>query len=355
MQIVERTEPQITHDDEVKVKIIRVGICGTDREEAAGGRSLAPKGSSDLVLGHEMFGQVVQTGKSVRRVKPKDYVVLTVRRGCGKCLPCNMNRSDMCLTGDYRERGIWGMDGYQTEYIVDNEQYAVRVPSELESIAVLTEPTSVAEKAIDEAVRLQSSRLPDAGATPGWLFGKNCLVAGLGPIGLLAAVALKLRGAQVFGLDIVDEGSARPMWLKTIGGTYVDGRKIPAQKIAENIVPMDVVFDATGVAPVEFSLLDALALNGVYVLTGVPGGDRALQIDGADLIRRLVLKNQVMVGSVNAARDHFQMGVDDLMHAKLIWGNHLDKLITNRHPFNDGIRAFQHHEDDEIKAVVEWA
>ncbi len=354
IQLVERNEPGISQPDEVKVKIIRVGICGTDREEAAGGRALAPKGSSDLVLGHEMFGKVSETGTGVTRVKAGDFVVLTVRRGCGKCLPCNMNRSDMCLTGDYHERGIWGLDGYQTQFVVDREQYAVRVPAELESVAVLTEPTSVAEKAIDEAVRLQSARLPDAGATPGWLFGKNCLVAGLGPIGLLGAIALKLRGAAVYGLDIVDQASARPQWLEKIGGKYIDGRKIPAQKIAESVVPMDVVFDATGVAPVEFSLLDALALNGVYVLTGVPGGDRSMQIDGADLIRRLVLKNQVMIGSVNAARDHFQMAVDDLSHARLLWGNHLDKLITNRTPFSTGMSAFQHHADDEIKAVVEW-
>ncbi len=354
IQLVDRPEPKVNAPDEVKVKIVRVGICGTDREEAAGGRSLAPQGSADLVLGHEMFGKVVEVGKSVTRVKPGDYVVLTVRRGCGKCLPCMMNRSDMCMTGQYHERGIWGLDGYQTEFVVDREQYIVHVPSELEPVGVLTEPTSVAEKAIDEAVRIQTSRLPDAGATPDWLYGRKCLVAGLGPIGLLASVALRLRGAEVYGMDIVDESSVRPQWLEKIGGKYIDGRKVPAQKVADSVVPMDLVLDATGVAPVEFNLLDTLAMNGVYVLTGVPGGDRPLQIDGADLIRRLVLKNQVMIGSVNAARDHFQLAVDDLAHARLLWGDHLNKLITNRHRLDDFKSAFQHHADDEIKAVVEW-
>ncbi len=354
IQLVERPEPKIGAPDDVKVKIVRVGICGTDREETAGGRSLAPKGSSDLVIGHEMFGKVVEVGKSVTRVKPGDFMAFTVRRGCGKCLPCLMNRSDMCLTGDYHERGIWGLDGYQTEYVVDKEQYAVHIPAELEAIGVLSEPTSVAEKAIDEAVRVQTSRLPDAGATPEWLYGRKCLVAGLGPIGLLAAVILTIRGADVYGLDIVDEGSSRPQWLKSIGGKYVDGRKVPAAKVGDSISPMDVIVDATGIAPVEFNLLEALALNGVYVLTGVPGGDRAIQIDGADLIRRLVLKNQLMIGSVNAARDHFQMAVDDLSHAKLLWGDHLTKLVTNKHRFDDFASAFQHHADNEIKAVIEW-
>lgn len=354
VQLVDRAEPKVSAPDDVKVKVIRVGICGTDREETAGGRSLAPKGSGDLVLGHEMFGKVVEAGKSVTRVKAGDFVAFTVRRGCGKCLPCLMNRSDMCLTGEYHERGIWGLDGYQTEYVVDKEQYVVHIPSELEAVGVLAEPTSVAEKAIDEAVRVQTGRLPDAGSTPGWLYGKKCLVAGLGPIGLLAAVALVLRGADVYGLDIVDEASTRPQWFKTIGGKYIDGRKVPAQKVGNSVAPMDVIVDATGVAPVEFNLLDALALNGVYVLTGVPGGDRAIQIDGADLIRRLVLKNQVMIGSVNAARDHFQMAVDDLAHARLLWGDHLTKLITDRHRFDDFLSAFQHHADNEIKSVIEW-
>ena len=160
IRLIDLPEPAITSPDDVKVRILRVGICGTDREEASGGRAWRRKVKRELVIGHEMFGQVVETGKAVTRVKTGDYAVFTVRRGCGECLPCLMNRSDMCLTGKYRERGIWGMDGYQTEYAVDKEQYIVRVPDDLETIGVLTEPLSVAEKAIDESVRLQSARLP---------------------------------------------------------------------------------------------------------------------------------------------------------------------------------------------------
>src|SRR5512142_1672718 len=112
LRLVERPVPTIGAPDEVKLRVVRVGICGTDREEASGGRARAPRGQSELVIGHEMMGQVVEVGKAVTRVKPGDYAVFTVRRGCGKCLPCQMNRSDMCLTGQYLERGIWGLDGY---------------------------------------------------------------------------------------------------------------------------------------------------------------------------------------------------------------------------------------------------
>jgi threonine dehydrogenase-like Zn-dependent dehydrogenase len=355
LQLVERPEPAISAEDEVKLKVLRVGICGTDREEAAGGRSKPPVGQTELVIGHEMFGQVVEVGKSVSRVAAGDLAVFTVRRGCGKCLPCRMNRSDMCQTGDYAERGIWGLDGYQTETVVDQEQYVVRVPAEMEPVGVLCEPLSVAEKAIDEAVRLQAARLPDAPASLAWLHGRPCLVAGLGPIGLLAAMVLRLRGAQVYGLDVVDAGTARPVWLEAIGGKYIDGLQVPADKVDDAFGRIDLIFEATGVASLEFDLLDALAQNGVYVLTGIPGGDRPINLDGAELIRRLVLQNQVMVGSVNAARDHFQMAVDDLAQAHLLWGEHVAHLITNRHPFADFDTALHQHGADEIKAVIEWS
>ena len=137
----------------------------------------------------------------------------------------------MCQTGKYRERGINGLDGYQTEFVVDQEQYVVRVPAELEAVGVLMEPLSIVEKAIDEAIRLQLVRCPEAATTPDWIFGRRCMVAGLGPVGLLAAMVLRLRGGDVYGLDVVDSTSARPKWLTVIGGHYVDGRQVPADQV----------------------------------------------------------------------------------------------------------------------------
>jgi threonine dehydrogenase-like Zn-dependent dehydrogenase len=353
-RLVDRPAPSVTKPDGVRVKVVRVGVCGTDREEVSGGRATAPEGDHELVIGHEMLGQVVETGPAVRRVKAGDYAVFTVRRGCGRCLPCTMNRPDMCRTGEYKERGIDGMDGYQTEYVVDAEQYIVRMPDELKAVGVLCEPLSVVEKAIDEAVGVQTIRLPDALSMPDWLHNRRCLVAGLGPVGLLATLALSLRGAKVYGLDIVDTDSARPQWLAHIGGQYVDGRQVPANQVDDKLGPMELIFDATGVASLEFNLLDALASDGIYVLTGIPSGDRPLEIPGANLIRQLVLGNQVMLGSVNAARGHFQMAVDDLARAHLRWGDHLAKLITHRYPYTEFDVALGQQPPGAIKTVVEW-
>jgi threonine dehydrogenase-like Zn-dependent dehydrogenase len=354
-RVVERTEPEVTSPDEIKLRVIQVGICGTDREEVGGGRAEAPKGQKELVIGHEMFGRVVETGAGVTRVKKGDYAVFSVRRGCAQCAPCRIDRADMCRTGNYRERGIKGLDGYQTEYVVDREANVVRVPPELAPVGVLLEPLSIVEKAIAETLQLQTVRCPDAAITPDWVYARHCLVAGLGPVGLLAAMVLRLGGAEVYGLDVVDAGTARPRWLEGIGGHYIDGRKVPADQVAKAVGTMDLIFEATGIPKLEFNLLDALAPNGAYVITGIPGGNRPLQIPGADVVRRLVLGNQVMLGSVNAARGHFQMGVNDLSAARLRWGAHLDKLITQRYSPEKFEDAFGHHDPDVIKEVIEWS
>jgi threonine dehydrogenase-like Zn-dependent dehydrogenase len=167
-------------------------------------------------------------------------------------------------------------------------------------------------------------------------------------------MALRLRGAEVFGLDVVDAQSARPQWLEKIGGHYLDGRKIPPGQVQAAVGCIDLILEATGVATLEFNLLDALGQNGVYVLTGIPGGQRPIQIPGAQLLSQLVLKNQVMLGSVNAARDHFQLAINDLAQAHLLWGDQVAKLITNRHRYTDFNDALHHHSPDDIKTVIEW-
>lgn len=354
VRLVERPEPSITAPDQVKLRTIRVGICGTDREEAEGGRARAPDGASELIIGHEMIGRVVDIGDAVTGIQPGDVACFTVRHGCGQCEPCAINRSDMCLTGRYRERGILGLDGFQAEYVVDTAQYLVPIPKEIEAIGVLTEPLSIVEKAIDDAIRLQFARLPAALTSPDWLFGRPCLVAGLGPIGLLAAAALTIRGARVYGMDIVPDNSPRPQWLRAIGGTYINGHEVEPDRIRDEHGPMHLLFEATGAPAIAFNLLDALDLNGVYILTGIPGNSRTIELPAAELIRDLVLKNQVMIGSVNAARGHFQMAVNDLREAEHLWPGLMVRLITERRRPEEVPSLLHRHPADEIKATIEW-
>jgi threonine dehydrogenase-like Zn-dependent dehydrogenase len=354
VSLTDITEPMINAPDDVKIKICQVGICGTDREEASGGRAEAPAGKKQLVIGHEMFGEIVEVGSTVKIVSKGDFGVFIVRRGCNKCEACLNGRSDMCYTGDYTERGIKGADGFQAEYVVDKEQYLVKVPVEMKEIGVLTEPMSVACKAIDEALIIQHARLKDFDRQTNWLEGKKALIAGIGPIGLMAAFALRLKGAEVIGMDIVDENSSRPKILKEIGGTYVDGRKVAVTDLDEVCGEADFVFEATGIAKLQIQLIDTLRVNGIYVATGIPAGERPLNIEAGAIMQQLVLKNQVVLGSVNASLQHYKMAVNDL-HASLIkWPAALKAVITEKVPFTNFEQALHQHLAGEIKVVVEW-
>lgn len=354
VDLIDMPEPTITHPTHLKLKILEVGICGTDREQVMAGYGDVPHGMNCLVIGHEMIGQVVETGEDVKAFAVGDYAVLTVRRGCGHCPSCKSNRSDMCYTGQFTERGIKGRHGFETEYVVDEEQYAVKVPQDLRNIGVLTEPLSVIEKAIEEAQAIQAARLPQVKAST-WLIGKKALVAGLGPIGLLAAIALRLRGAEVIGLDIVDEKSKRPEILKRLGGTYIDGRKIETSLLDDHLGPIDFIVEATGVAELGFQLIDALGVNGIYVMTGIPHGERPVCITGAELMQQIVLMNQIILGSVNASTIHYAQAIEDLQKAKAKWGDLIEEIITTRIPYQQFREALDLRSQNDIKTVLKWA
>jgi threonine dehydrogenase-like Zn-dependent dehydrogenase len=351
--LIDRPEPVLTKPNQIKVKVLQVGICGTDREEAAGGRADAPAGNTQLVIGHEMFSQVVEVGASVTVAKPGDYGVFMVRRPCGVCPACLGRRSDMCETGNYTERGIKGADGFQQEFVIDDEEFFLPVPAEIKHLGVLTEPTSVGEKAIDEVVRMQAARLPHVDATT-WLKGKRTLVVGLGPIGLLAVAILRLRGAEVLGLDIVDADSIRARTLLAFGGKYIDGRTTKTLDLDDTFGQIDLIFEATGVAQLEFDLIDALGINGAYVLTGIPAGDRPVTMQPGSLVQQMVLKNQVLLGSVNAGYEHYQMAIEDLEAAYQQFPDAMANIITDQHPYTNFAAALAHHGSDEIKCVLEW-
>lgn len=352
-RIIEMNEPKIKSDNDVIIEVHEVGICGTDREEASGGRADPPSGENELVIGHEMIGRVVATGKNVTRVKKNDYAMFMVRRPCGNCLFCSNNRSDLCRTGDYTERGIKGIHGFQSEYVMDKDEYVIPVTNSISDIGVLTEPMSVVVKAIEESLLLQSSRFSNI--TPhNWLSGKKTLIAGLGSIGLLTAFILKMQGAEIFGLDIVDKSSIRPSIFGEIGGEYINGREVNTINIDSRYGEMDFIVEATGIAKLGFELMDALAPNGIYVLLGIPEGERPVTILGGELLQQMVLKNQIMLGSVNAGNKHYFQAVEELVKIKNKYNGLISKIITERVNYQNFKKVLESQAPDEIKAVIEW-
>src|SRR5262245_16174617 len=136
--------------DQVAVKMIRAGLCGTDAEIAEGRFGQAPDGDEYLILGHENFGVVEEVGRKVTGFRAGDRVVATVRRPC-RCYTCRAGQSDMCCQGAYQERGILGRHGFLAEYYVESPRWLNKIPKSIADISVLLEPMSVVEKCIDHA------------------------------------------------------------------------------------------------------------------------------------------------------------------------------------------------------------
>src|SRR5215831_17549372 len=172
----------------VLVKLLRCGVDGTDKEINAAEYGQAPQGYDFLIIGHESFGQVEAVGPNVTEVKPGDYVVATVRRP-GSSIYDLIGTNDMTTDDTYFERGINLRHGYMSQYYVDDAEFIVKIPQGLKEVGVLLEPTTVVEKGIAQAYEIQR-RLRI------WK-PKRAAVMGAGTIGLLATLALRLRGLQV--------------------------------------------------------------------------------------------------------------------------------------------------------------
>jgi threonine dehydrogenase-like Zn-dependent dehydrogenase len=277
------------------------------------------------VVGHEALGEVVAVGAAVRRFARGDLVVMTVRRPCSDadCVACRAGRQDFCTTGHFRERGISGADGFMTELVVENERYLVRVPNALAEVAVLIEPLSVAAKAavdLDTMLRRYPWEPTDLRA----------LVLGAGPIGLLGAMMLRARDIDTFVYSLEPSDSDRADLVRSLGAAYISGRDVPVGEIAGRIGAADIVFEAVGVAKVAFQAILALARNGVFILSGVPVPGGHVEIDLNDIMRNVVLKNQVLFGTVNASRSAFEESIGYLERFMVLFPDSVRRLITGR-------------------------
>jgi threonine dehydrogenase-like Zn-dependent dehydrogenase len=202
---------------------------------------------------------------------------------------------------------------------------------------VLTEPTSVVAKAWEQVdmARLQFCRPLE-----------RVLVTGAGPVGLLAALLGVQRGLQIHVLDLVSEGP-KPRLTEALGATYHASSVEEVCRIAEP----EVVVECTGVPEVVLHALEYTAPGAVVSLLGVAPRGRALTVDAGALNNEMVLENDLVFGSVNANRRHFQAAADALAAADSAW---LAGLITRRVPLDRWEDALQRRPDD-IKNVIEFA
>lgn len=338
IEIVDHEEPRLASPAEVKLRMLEAGVCGTDREICAFEYGTPPPGSPYLVIGHEALGEVVEAGPAVTRVKVGDLVVPMVRRPCvhETCLACRADRQDFCYTGDFSERGIKGLHGFMTEYVVDDEKYMNVVPTTLRDCAILVEPLTIAQKAIAQVWQVQQ-RLPWACPVVPGKNGGQChtaVVLGAGPVGLLGAMALVANDFKTYVYSRELPPNPKADLAAGIDAQYVSAQTHSPQQLAEMVGNIDVIYEATGASSLSFEMMKVIGKNGIFVFTGVPGRKAPVEVDTDLIMRNLVLNNQVVFGTVNANRDAFEAAVRDVDEFKRRWPDALASLITARHPMS---------------------
>jgi threonine dehydrogenase-like Zn-dependent dehydrogenase len=331
--IANHPAPALERDTEVELEMLDVGVCGTDKEIARFDYGTPPDGSAYLVIGHESLARVARIGSAVTRVAPGDLGVSMVRRPCPhpECRACAAGRQDFCFTGDFTERGIKGRHGFMTERVVDDERYLHVVPPLLRDVGILVEPLTIAEKGLLQVWDVQE-RLPwtASGRPEGDGHGQRAVVLGAGPVGLLGTLALLVRGFETWVYSREPRGSRAERWVSSVGAHYTSSADASLAELAGQVGNIDLVYEATGASTLSFQTLEVLGTNGVFVFTGVPGRKAPISIDADLLMRNLVLKNQLVFGTVNAGVEAFAAAVGDLAKFHARWPAQLAGLVTGR-------------------------
>jgi glucose 1-dehydrogenase len=304
----------------VLVRVLSLGLDGTDREINDAKYGAPPPGSDFLVVGHESLGVVESVGPNVHEYAPGDHVVCMVRRP-GQSIYDLVGRPDFTTDDTYHEHGINLLHGFLTERYADQPENLIRVPAGLADVGVLLEPTSVAEKGVNQAYEIQR-RLRV------WR-PRRAAVTGAGSLGLLIAMVLRLRGLEVTTFSLERPPYLNSELVEALGARYVSTQDTSLSEGSQKFGPFDVIFEATGYSPLAFEAMKVVARNGVVILSSVTGGERQTQVPTDEINLGFVLGNKVAVGTVNAGREDFESGVRDLAVAQAQFPGWLGRLITD--------------------------
>lgn len=319
----------------VLVETLAVGLCGTDTEIVGAEYGEAPGGESFLVLGHENLGRV-REAPADSGLSAGDLVVGIVRRPDPvPCPACAVGEWDMCRNGRYTEHGIKGLHGFAREQWRGTADSMVRLDPALADVGVLLEPTTIVAKAWEQIDRIGARAFYDP---------KVAVVTGAGPVGLLAALLGVQRGLEVHVYDRVTDGP-KPGLVKDLGAIY------HTDTLTDSGVRADVLVECTGVSSVIMETITRGAMDAIACLTGVSSTGRTLPVDVGGVNRAEVLRNEVVFGSVNANRRHYEAAVKALVKADAGW---LGRLITRRVALADFADAFARRPDD-VKVVLDLA
>lgn len=341
--------PRLTGSGDVLLEMLQVGICGTDRDIIENSLVDSPDGDDKLVIGHEGFARVLDTGRGVKSLKKGDFVAIIPRHGCNKCLPCNNGRSDFCETGLYTASGQHKRHGFNSEVYVEDEAYLVRVPRGIADVAVLAEPFSIIEKAVLQVKEIQK-RIPGFD-----LSKRRAVVFGMGSVGMAAVAVLRINGVKTYVLGRRPEGDVKVGLVRELGAEYINIRETGMDGIIKRTGKVDVVIEATGATQLVIDLIGLMERNSIYVFLGIPKGAEELCFNIKGMVNKIVRENLVLLGSVNSQKAHFEMALRDIAGIQRQYDGILGRVITHRFSVDELEKAFGKEGDDYIKGVVVYS
>lgn len=323
--------------NEALLKVCEVGIDGTDIEINQGLYGSCPGGCDYMIVGHECLARVERTGDSATGLEKGDLVVPTVRRP-DDCPNCRKGESDMCIKGEFKEHGIKGLHGFASEYTKSDSDFLVKVPEELRKVAVLLEPLSIAEKAVFQSYKIQERMHWNP---------RNALVLGIGPLGILTTLILRLKDLEVTAYATRQKESLKARLVEEVGGSYVNARENPLNTWDRKF---DIIIETTGNTGVAADSLGLLDTNGILCFLGVyPPGEACSNFSG--ILKELVLENKALFGSVNANISYFRTGIEDMKEIQERFPGILERIITKSLTPEKYEKAFE-SDKENIKTVI---
>lgn len=190
---------------------------------------------------------------------------------------------------------------------------------------------------------------PEPGKPPAHC--RRAVVLGAGPVGILGAMALKVEGFEVSVYSRSPNHEEKNRILNAIGVQYIAAETHSTEDMARMVGPIDVVYEATGASGVAFDVLKHLGPNAVFVFTGVPGRKGPIPVDTDEIMRNMVLNNQLVLGSVNAPPQAFQSAIQHLGIFAQRWPGALRSVITGRFPIERALDALK-SQPGGVKNVV---
>jgi 2-desacetyl-2-hydroxyethyl bacteriochlorophyllide A dehydrogenase len=244
---LERSRP-VRGDNEVLLRVRRVGVCGTDLHIFTGNQ---PFLAYPRVMGHELSG-VIEEAPEGSHLKAGDNVYVMPYLSCGKCIACRRGKTNCCV--NIQVLGVH-RDGAFTEYLTLPEQFVHKADGITLDQAAMVEFLAIGAHAV---------RRSEIGG------GERVLVVGTGPIGMAAITFAKLRGANVTALDTRADRLAFCSEHLNVDAAVQIGENDKAQLSALTDGEFfDVVFDATGNPKAMERGFEFIAHGGKYVLVSV--------------------------------------------------------------------------------------